>query len=81
MRGYIVHTNAVAAVQPNVAPNSISLQHDLSCVLAGRYWLNPLEKSLLLYVCRQQIYDDLWTEQLANRRLQDYQPGIPGIDA
>ena len=77
----MVHTNAVAAVQPNVAPNSIYLQHDLIRVLAGRYRLNTLEKSLLLCVCQQQIYDDLWTEQLATRPLQDYQPGIPGIDA
>lgn len=47
MRGYMVHANAVAAVQPNVAPNSISLQHDLGCVLAWRYRLNALNFVLL----------------------------------
>jgi hypothetical protein len=44
MRGYIVHTNAVAAVQPNVAPNSMSMQCDLSFVLAWRNRLNALKK-------------------------------------
>jgi hypothetical protein len=45
MRGYIVHTNAVAAVQPNVAPNKMFLRCDLRCVIACKYSLNALKKS------------------------------------
>ena len=45
MRGCIVHTNAVAAVQPNVAPNKMFLRCDLRCVIACKYSLNALKKS------------------------------------
>ena len=45
MRGCMLHTNAVAAVQPNVAPDSMSLRCELSWVLASKYSLNALKKS------------------------------------
>jgi hypothetical protein len=58
MRGCIVHTNAVAAVQPNVAPDSMSLRCELSWVLAWNYSLNALKKVVLM--C---IYRDIWDDQ------------------
>ena len=48
LRGYTVHTNTVAAVQPNVAPDSMSLWCVPGCVLAWKYRLNDPKKS---YCC------------------------------